>query len=253
MVESIKASGFEKIVTENKLMTVIVLLPFLKIRELIRFCRLNKACYKIMTKIVNFQVLFKTQGLNLTPTQWEAFKVSASIALQAAVKYMMLKSISKSQRIIGINAVNNVKTTVCIPNMLELGNKSAEELKNLVITKVNWKWFIRTLSLTLNDSQTCLIGTLDCDKSHFFDLSKKITKIESIINKFETMICQINFYHNGERLVEVGRTGESFVSKHGGRVEVFDIAEDEQLIGCELDEEGDNFRGLTWIKMKVIV
>ncbi len=29
---------------------------------------------------------------------------------------------------------------------------------------------------------------------------------------------------------------DDFVKKSGGRVEVFDIAEDEQLIGCELDE-----------------
>ena len=71
MVESRPVSAFERIVKDNKLMTVIVLLPFLKIFELVRFCRLNKACYQIMIKIVNFKVLFKTQGINLTPTQFE--------------------------------------------------------------------------------------------------------------------------------------------------------------------------------------
>ena len=108
MVESRRASGFEKIVTEQKLMTVIVLLPFLKIIELVRFCRLNKACYYLMKAIVNFKVLFKSQGLNLTTTQWEETLISASIALQVAAKYLMLKSITKSQRIIGNLAVKSV-------------------------------------------------------------------------------------------------------------------------------------------------
>ena len=48
---------------------------------------------------------------------------------------------------------------------------------------------------------------------------------------------------------------DSNVSKFGGRVEVFDIAEDEQLIGCKLDAENvwgeDFFLGVTWLKMKV--
>ena len=63
MVESRQASSFEKIVKEQKLMTVIILLPYLKISELFRFFRLNKGCYHIMQAIVNFQVLFKTWGL----------------------------------------------------------------------------------------------------------------------------------------------------------------------------------------------
>ena len=68
-------------------MVAIVLLPFLRIKELVRFCRLNKACYHLMQAIVNFQVLFETWGLNLTRTQWEATLISASIALQVAAKF----------------------------------------------------------------------------------------------------------------------------------------------------------------------
>jgi hypothetical protein len=37
----------------------------------------------------------------------------------------------------------------------------------------------------------------------------------------------------------------------GGRCEGFDIADDERLIGCKLDESKNMLRGLTWIKMKV--
>ena len=61
-----------------------------------------------MKAIVNFKVLFKSQGLNLTTTQWEETLISASIALQVAAKYLMLKSITKSQRIIGNLAVKSV-------------------------------------------------------------------------------------------------------------------------------------------------
>ena len=47
--------------------------------------------------------------------------------------------------------------------------------------------------------------------------------------------------------------------KGQGRKEVFEIAEDEQLIGCEIDEgkkmlsdfSYNYFLGITWMKMKV--
>ena len=58
MVES-KARGFELMVKDTKLMTVIILLPFLKISDLVRFCRLNKACYHLMQKKVKYEVLFQ--------------------------------------------------------------------------------------------------------------------------------------------------------------------------------------------------
>ena len=50
---------------------------------------------------------------------------------------------------------------------------------------------------------------------------------------------------------------DDWVKKTGGRVEVFEIAEDEQLIGCELhewiDDDGhaDFCAGVTWIKIKL--
>jgi hypothetical protein len=65
-------------------------------------------------------------------------------------------------------------------------------------------------------------------------------------------IYQINFYHHTERLVAVGKH-DDYVKKNGKRKEVFDIAEDEQIIGCELDESKfGNFCGMTWIKMKIL-
>ena len=56
------------------------------------------------------------------------------------------------------------------------------------------------------------------------------------MHKSEIFICQINFYHYKQRLVEeMGGYSDEFVDKNGGRRETFEIAEDEQLIGCELD------------------
>jgi hypothetical protein len=47
------------------------------------------------------------------------------------------------------------------------------------------------------------------------------------------LIVKINFYHHTERLLIVGRNDFCFNGYDGIR-EVFEIAEDEQLIGCEL-------------------
>ena len=91
--------------------------------------------------------------------------------------------------------------------------------------------------------------------SHIFDPTKKITKVDHIIHRHEDRIMQMNFYHNEERLVAVGET-EEVVDRSGrvvfGRREVFEIADDEQLIGCELSYSRDScFRGVTWLKWKI--
>ena len=52
-------------------------------------------------------------------------------------------------------------------------------------------------------------------------------------------------------------SSDYWVHREVDRVEVFEIAEDEQLIGCELDEIDINedipvyFIGVTWIKIKL--
>ena len=60
----------------------------------------------------------------------------------------------------------------------------------------------------------------------------------------------MNFYHHQHRLVRVGES-DYLVKKYGGRQEVFEIADNEKLIGCELSYDANFFRGVTWIKMKV--
>ena len=68
-------------------------------------------------KHVNFQVLFESQGIYLSSGELEETKISLSRALQAALKYKMIKSIVKSLRIIPTYAVKNVKGTV---NLLDM-------------------------------------------------------------------------------------------------------------------------------------
>ena len=71
------------------------------------------------------------------------------------------------------------------------------------------------------------------------------------MHMYEHSIDQINFYSGEEKLVRVGSDDEE-VKELGGRVESFDIADDERLIGCELSESKYNLlRSVTWTKMKV--
>ncbi len=66
----------------------------------------------------------------------------------------------------------------------------------------------------------------------------------------------MNFYSGQETLVQVG-VDDGYVKAFGGRVESFEIAADEQLIGAELyhgelDNYGwDYFLGVTWLKCKI--
>ena len=71
-----------------------------------------------------------------------------------------------------------------------------------------------------------------------------------IISKFENFICQINFYADTQTLVKLGESDES-VKFRGGRVETFEVSEDEKLIGCKLFQNKHYFLAVQWLKMKV--
>ena len=73
---------------------------------------------------INYQVLFGLQGITLTPAEVQETKISISRALQVAAKCMVLKSITKSLRIIGKNAVDKVSGTSTIPEMKTLAEKA---------------------------------------------------------------------------------------------------------------------------------
>ena len=78
--------------------------------------------------------MFESQGIYLSPDELEETKISLSRALQAALKYKMLKSIVKSERIIGTKCVEFVKGTVNLLDRPTLAKKSGIELVNLTIT-----------------------------------------------------------------------------------------------------------------------
>ena len=128
-----------------------------------------------------------------------------------------------------------------VPDLPKLATMSLQELRNLTITKVEWNDNLQSFRLTLNDGQSVEalyekeIGSL-CGEiySHNFDPSKKITRVETKFDQ-KKQIFQLNFYHNEERLVLVGWTDKTI--RDWPKIlqkKVFSIAEDEQLIGCEL-------------------
>ncbi len=106
MVETRQTSKFENLVKDNKLLVVIVILPFFK-HELVRFCRLNKACYEIIENKVNFEVLLETQGIKkkINPFILAAFKsgpfISKLNGLKELAKHLRIKTIIRSKKILG--------------------------------------------------------------------------------------------------------------------------------------------------------
>jgi hypothetical protein len=116
---------------------------------------------------------------------------------------------------------------------------------------------IYTLEITLSNGESCTAGSYyEVDDNHTFDPNKKITKVECIIHKDEWCILRMNFYSGQETLVRLGDR-DDWIKEYGGRVEIFEIAADEQLIGAELyhgyydNNDCDYLRGVTWLKCKI--
>ena len=98
---------------------------------------------------------------------------------------------------IGTDGAKNVKNTVKLPDILKLESKNSQELINMSITQVEWN-DNHSIGFTLNDGQSCKAkaGPNSFPYRYTFDPSKKITKVEVIINKSEWWIIRINFYHH---------------------------------------------------------
>ena len=92
---------------------------------------------------------------------------------------MVLNSIVFSQPIIPTR-ITDIKPIVSVPDMPTLVSKSVQELNNLTITQVKWFTFY-SFGFTLNDGQSCEVVRYAFDKSHIFDPTKKITRVECII------------------------------------------------------------------------
>ena len=112
-------------VKNYKPMTQMKLLRYFGPRTLAKFRQINKDCNQLMdpksmTHCINYLRLFKSWGISPPPADVSKTEISASRALQVAAKCMMLKSIVKSQRIIGRDYVKHVTGTSSIPNMQTL-------------------------------------------------------------------------------------------------------------------------------------
>lgn len=217
----------------RRLMTIIEFLPFLNPRELAFFCQLDKACSELILNHTNFQVLFEVWGTKLTEADLKETKISAHNALKVGRKYMMLNQITQSKMILEKDPIERKKGIISVPNLTTLGEKTLEELRKLTFKEVQWNYG-KKLGFILSDDQKCILGTNKLDKTHKFNQEKKITKVEVIMSKDEVNIIRTNFYSGRERLVAVGPYSDHGVAAFGGRVEKFEIAKDERLIGCQL-------------------
>jgi hypothetical protein len=153
--------------------------------------------------------------------------------------------IVRSKHIIPEKRKNEVEGTIKIP---DLTVQSRKKLNKISIIKVEWN-YMNTLGFTLSNGESCTAGQSNKVSSHTFDQNKKITKVECIMWYDEKFICRMNFYSGQETIVKVGWS-DGDVKRNGRRVESFEIADDESLIGCELDFDSVNFCGVTWLKRK---
>ena len=103
---------------------------------------------------VNYQVLFEAWGIKLSISELEEIKISTSRALKVVAKYMIQKSIIKSQRIIVNEYKDYAVGIVNVPEMITFSVKSwqeqLQELKTLTVTEVGW-WGCSTIGFTLSD------------------------------------------------------------------------------------------------------
>ncbi len=134
--------------------------------------------------------------------------------------------------------------------MAILTKKTFKELKNLNITKIEaFDNAICTLGMTLNDGSACKAGILHPNYNTCFNIdpTKPIAKIEMIMYSADNYIGQINFFDkNGGNLYKIGE--DRYAT---GRRETFLIAENERLIGCEIDYGAKYVSGITLIKWTI--
>ena len=166
-------------------MVQIILFPFLSPWDLIIFSQLNKSCNQLLDPnskhCVNFKVLFRVWGIILQQAEVEQTLVSTFIALHIAAKWFISKSITKSQHIIGKNEVKNITEKVSIPNIANIADKSLKNLQKLLITHVYWN-SNSSIGIELSDGQFGKAGSYGFIKRHVFDTTKKITKVECMLN-----------------------------------------------------------------------
>ena len=103
--------------------------------------------------------------------------------------------------------------------------------------------------MTLSDSSTCKAGaSYQCNKNFDIKETTKICKIDVWILNDESCILEIIFYDDKNNIIK--KLGSEYEQLRG-RKETFLIAENERLIGCELEYDTNNLWGITFLKWEI--
>ena len=93
MVESKPFSGLGSMIKKQRLMTTMILFPYLNPWDLAIFLQVSKSCNALLDPkskyCVNYLELFKIWGKDRTPSEVDQTKTSASRTLQEAAKWFI--------------------------------------------------------------------------------------------------------------------------------------------------------------------
>ena len=144
------------------------------------------------------------------------------------MKEKKIDQLIKSNR--SLATYHPVTGKVVFPDIDRVRGMTSEQISNLKFTSVAWyQDMVATIGLFTSDGQEYRAGTAyeyNCADS-FRD--QKIVKVEVYLYE-DRAIGQINFYMKDGNLVQLGSN-----SCATGARDIFEISENEQLIGCELE------------------
>jgi hypothetical protein len=102
------------------------------------------------------------------------------------------------------------------------------------------------MGFTLNDGSSCKVGTNNFNNSWELPETLKLTKIEVVLSSPNPHIGQIVFHDKSGIVKKLG--SDQYAN---GTKEVFELAENERWIGCELEHSTAYLMGITLLKWKV--
>ena len=147
-------------------------------------------------------------------------------------------SVIKSKLVAGMAVPFNPFTAKKqIPDISGLEKMATKDLAKLAIKKLELKtentFGVADLKITMNNGQILQGGSGNLNK---LIPHQGVRKIEITVAKDETYISSIAFTYKDDS-VRVG--DDQTLQTQNGRVENFEIDEDEQLIGAEIDTNGN--------------
>lgn len=129
--------------------------------------------------------------------------------------------------------------------MMGMNKMTPASVKQLIASEILYSKInvgVRVLGIVLSDGQTVQGGSEEAKKRR--KLPGNIKKIEVIFQQSEAFIFQIRFYCKDNAKFKIG--GNDYWN--AGRMETFELANDEVLLGAEFDHTEKHTVGVTWIK-----